>query len=80
MNQSGRASTNAHSHCTIAIFVVDSVAVEPVAGVDDEVVEAVDLIGPRLVQLVEVEVEEAYVGRPDVVSHAGADEERGPEI
>lgn len=46
-----------------AVLVVDGGAGEPVAGVDDDVVELVDVTRPRLVRLVQVEVEEAGAGR-----------------
>lgn len=39
------------------VLMVDGGAGEPVAGVDDEKIELVDVTRPRLVELVEVEVE-----------------------
>ena len=47
-----------------ALLVEDGGAEEPMACGEDEVVELVDLGRPVLVELVEVEAEEARVGRP----------------
>ena len=46
-----------------AVLVVDGGAGEPVVGAEDEVVDRVDVTRPRLVELVQVEVEETRVGR-----------------
>ena len=53
--------------------------VEPVSGGEDNVVKLVDMGGPVLVKLVEVEVEEARVGRPVRVRLLPIDEVRRPE-
>lgn len=62
-----------------AVLVEDHGAEEPVAAGDDDVVEFVDLSGPFLVVLVQVEVEEAGFGGAVGVSHGGFDEMRRPE-
>lgn len=53
-------------------LVVDGGAGEPVAGVDDDVVELVDVTRPRLVRLVQVEVEEPGAGRTFGISLFGS--------
>ncbi|GER47420.1 DNA mismatch repair protein MutL [Striga asiatica] len=58
-----------------AALVVDGGAGEPVTGAEDEVVEAVDLGGPRLVWFVE-----AGVGRAVRVALPGPDQEWGREV
>lgn len=64
-----------------APLVVHGGAREPVAGVEDDVIVAVDLRRPQLVGLVEVEIEQAGVGRAvRVLPILRSDKERRPEI
>lgn len=62
-----------------AVAVEDHGAEEPVAAGEDDVVEVVDLSGPFLVVLVQVEVEEAGLSGAVGVSHGGFHQMRRPE-
>lgn len=50
------------------------------AGVEDDVIETVDLRGPCVIELVEVEVEEPGVGGAVGIPVVVADQKRSPEV
>ena len=60
-------------------FVENHRSEEPVAAGDDDVVKLINLSGPVLVVLVQVEIEETSFGGAVRVSHGGFDEMRRPE-
>lgn len=62
------------------VLMVNGDAAEPVAGIEDDIVEFADIGCPFVVELVEVEVENAGVTRPIRVALGVPDQEWRPVV